>query len=244
MNTNNLTIPRGHLVAVDSLPHFEVSWSRALDANIRKDILHIYYPVNMIQDEVEKRSSYLGKFRQTEQAQHLLDLLAMTRDETDLFYPFMREAMACIFDVLANRIKDYRITYKFDESDLVDMDADPEAEYHEGEWVKYDNMYFIALADGQGWDADKLDLQCADYRKAVHFIMEYPSTYKKTMIEPIDIAIGEALVNRILYQWLLLAYPQEAETYLLLYNEAIDKLNDRLYDSESSISPIIPRMYC
>jgi hypothetical protein len=68
--------------------------------NLDSSKLHLNYRLGDIQNEVEKRTSYLGKFRKTEQSQHLLDLLAMTKDEENLFSPYANEAMADVFEEL------------------------------------------------------------------------------------------------------------------------------------------------
>jgi hypothetical protein len=53
-----------------------------------------------LQKEIEKRTFYLGKNRNAEGAQHLLDLIGMSRDEGDLLYPFAKAAMADVYDQL------------------------------------------------------------------------------------------------------------------------------------------------
>lgn len=67
---------------------------------ISRNVLHLWYKLEWLQKEIEKRSSYLGKFRKTEEAKHLLDLISMTKDEEDLFYPFAKAAMADVLDAL------------------------------------------------------------------------------------------------------------------------------------------------
>lgn len=67
---------------------------------INRNVLHLWYKIEWLQKEIEKRSSYLGKFRKTEEAKHLLDLIAMTKDEEDLFYPFAKAAASDVTDAL------------------------------------------------------------------------------------------------------------------------------------------------
>ena len=81
-------------------------WCEMLGGGAEKNVLHLYYKLEWLQEEIEKRTSYLGKFRRTEEAKHLLDLISMTKDEEDLFYPFARAAMADVFDVLRQYIPD------------------------------------------------------------------------------------------------------------------------------------------
>lgn len=62
--------------------------------------IHFSYSLLALQQEIEKRTFYLGKYRRTEEAQHLLDLIGMSRDEGDLLYPFVKAAMADVYDNL------------------------------------------------------------------------------------------------------------------------------------------------
>lgn len=50
------------------------------------------YPIKQIREEVEKRTSYLGKMRNTESEPHLLDRLSLTEGEDFLFIEYLREA--------------------------------------------------------------------------------------------------------------------------------------------------------
>lgn len=63
-------------------------------------VLHLWYKLDWLLEEVDKRTAYLGKFRRTEETKHLLDLINMTPDEKKLFIPFAKAAMADVFDVL------------------------------------------------------------------------------------------------------------------------------------------------
>lgn len=60
--------------------------------------LHFNYRLAELQEDVERTTSYLGKFRRTESAAHLLDLIAMTKDESNLFVPFAKEVAIKVFE--------------------------------------------------------------------------------------------------------------------------------------------------
>ena len=319
----------------------------------KSDILHLYYKLEWLQEEIEKRSSYLGKFRKTEEAAHLLDLLAMTKDEEDLFYPFAKAAMADVFDALHSRTPETEKAYRFNEGKetkvltqvpelkiqqatvysytnsnkrlIISLTTDEEISlslfqcsltidvpytvnysllapgsplieehrtiqaisaqfqrgrdntlavvfyldipladatdamsaetlqsidwnvgdditstivgssikaintetYSEGDYVQIGDKLYIAKADGDSNDLSALEEQPADFRKSIHYVMEYPDNLNKNMIEPLDTAVFEALVNRIIYKWLLLSYPDEAEIYLANYNETVQQIYNR-----------------
>lgn len=75
--------------------HFYASTKQSSES-----ILHFSYQLLDLQKEIEKRTFYLGKYRKTEEAAHLMDLIGMSRDEGDLLYPFAQEAMANVYDQL------------------------------------------------------------------------------------------------------------------------------------------------
>lgn len=60
--------------------------------------LHFFYKLKDLQREIEKRTFYLGKFRKSEEAPHLLDLIGMSTDEGDLLYSYINAAMADVYD--------------------------------------------------------------------------------------------------------------------------------------------------
>ncbi len=323
-----------------------------------KQMLHLYYRLEWLQQEIEKRSSYLGKFRKTEEQQHLLDLLAMTKDEQDLFYPFVKAASADVFDALqqytggvdnaykfneGNKTKiltavpqvlfdthpfyestdpigneelnieyslqqpidfnkyevkvsleiQYTIEYtikatsqkvqeqrsmiiettnfdntycsfdlviplalettEFSEERFVSLDSFKQGEqvdfrtltitdkqpdtFKKGDYVLLNNELYIAQADGDVNDISVLQKQEYDFRESVHYLLEYPDYLNENMIEPIDTAVFEALVNRVIFKWLMLAFPDEAENYLALYNEALQQVKSRFVRS----NPIVKR---
>lgn len=94
---------------------YRTPWCSMLRGGEPTEILHLWYKLELLRKEVEKRSSYLGKFRRTEEAQHLLDLIAMTEDEVDLFIPYAKAAMADVFDVLNTYMPKHEKAYFFRE---------------------------------------------------------------------------------------------------------------------------------
>lgn len=60
--------------------------------------LHFNYRLAELQEDVERTTSYLGKFRNTDKAVHLQDRIAMTKDESNLFTPFAKEIGLQVYD--------------------------------------------------------------------------------------------------------------------------------------------------
>lgn len=96
-----------------------------------------------------------------------------------------------------------------------------------GDYVLYDDLLYIAVADGDANDfAGKL-LATEDYRNSIHYAIKWDSTHNINMVEPLDTGIFEALVARVIYKWLQYSYPNEAQRYLDEFNENIERIGKR-----------------
>lgn len=273
-------------------------------------VMNFWYKLDWLQKEIEKRSSYLGKLRRTEEAKHLLDLIAMTKDEEDLFYPFANAAMADVFDELERHtprhgrcyfwnedipfVKVESNTDEFDVDDLVEYngklyiawlpnklvpvgfvfdnhETEPAVSmstvrYEEGDatgeaypycfYDETDDLYFYCEKEEPevgdkvyehidvdefteigvvteivgGWDGIEIEkklVRTFDWRKSIHYLLAFPREWHVNVAEPLDTAIFEALVARIMFKWLEYAYPDEAPRYLNEWEECIAKVRKR-----------------
>lgn len=197
------------------------------------NILHLWYKLSMLQDEIDMRSSYLGKFRRTEESKHLLDLIRMSKDETNLFIPFTKAAMADIYDALHIYLPRNEKAYFWREGKDTVVFTDtpappvPAVDFQKGQYVKYNGDLYMAIADGSSDDfAGKL-VPTEDYRDSIHYGIVWRCGSSINAVEPLDVAIFEALVARIIYKWLNYAYPDEAPRYLSEYEEHLEKIRRR-----------------
>lgn len=69
-------------------------------------IIQFYYPKKLLLEEVKKRTSYIGGHRSAETQPHLLDEIAFTEDEINLFEQYATEAIADMYNELACLYKD------------------------------------------------------------------------------------------------------------------------------------------
>ena len=212
-------------------------------------VLHLWYKIPMIQDEIDKRSSYIGKFRRTEEAQHLLDLIRFSKDEENMFIPMAKAAMADVFDVLFPSMPRHEKAYWWDEGKETaeftdDPLPDPAVTFYAGQYVKYNNDLYKAIEDGSSDDfAGKL-VPTEDYRNSMHYGILWRCKSNINAVEPLDVAIFETLVARIIYKWLEYAYPDEAPRFLNQYNEGLAAIRNRasILDGPKIVNRI-PRMF-
>lgn len=212
-------------------------------------VLHLWYKIPMIQDEIDKRSSYLGKFRRTEEAQHLLDLIRLSKDEENMFIPMAKAAQADVFDVLFPNMPRHEKAYWWDEGKETAEFTDnplpsPAVTFHAGQYVKYNNDLYKAIEDGSSDDfAGKL-VPTEDYRNSMHYGILWRCKSNINAVEPLDVAIFETLVARIIYKWLEYAYPDEAARFLNQYNEGLAAIRKRANILDGpQIAHRIPRMF-
>ena len=84
-----------------------------------KTIVHYYYNIDTLKKEVDMRTSYLGRFRKSEDAAHLLDRLRFSGDESDLFTSFLKSAMAEIFMFIGKSTHDVENAYIYEPLSVV-----------------------------------------------------------------------------------------------------------------------------
>ncbi len=240
-----------------SIGTYKTPWcqllSKELGCGCGDSMLHLWYKLDFLQAEIDKRSAYLGKFRRTEEAKHLLDLINMTTDESNLFIPFARAAMADVFDALNLYTPHCKKAYFWNEgTTTIVINEDGECNeggnyisFKEGNYVLYKGELYIAVADGDSNNLSDKIKPTEDYRKSIHYGIKWTCCESNiNMVEPLDTAIFEALVARIIYKWLLYAYPDEAPHYLQEYVETLQNIKTRVnFLNGTHIVNRIPRLF-
>lgn len=116
-------------------------------------------------------------------------------------------------------------------SSVVAEDKEPVV-LHTGDLIEYNGKEYEMLTDTDSnrFDAAK-DAMLFDKNNTlsdgIHYYMEVPCYINETAAEPLDNAILEALVNRIIWKWLVLAYPNEAAAYDTIYKDCLNSIRMR-----------------
>lgn len=317
--------------------------------------LHFNYRLAELQEDVERATSYLGKFRRTESAAHLQDLIAMTKDESNMFTPIAKEVALSVFDefkkgvfnagdsswkykdslVLNNivlpptinpRIAEMNVVKNGDDIhvysmafDIEEIDAtkysleifielvykvkyhmmyDPDIEVvrskkmryqipknsinysgngryeiidlfipalldketdltsreelvsvesaqiasckavaiedtklNIGDVIKIDDKLYEMLVDTSlnslNIKKDAVEIDHLDVNDGVHYYVDLYSFNQSASVNTLDESIKNALLYGVIWKWLMLAYPTEAESYLALYNNAKKEVYSR-----------------
>lgn len=316
--------------------------------------LHFNYRLAELQEDVERTTSYLGKFRRTESAAHLQDLIAMTKDENNIFAPFAKEIAVGVYDEFRKGVlnegdsswkykksvvlKDieippiltpYMISHKLDHDDEniiisnvifmtnnsdydkysveLHMEVTYNVKYHmmydpdiqiirekrikfvippdkiqnEGREYNVSSYVIPALLDAEtdltsketiesvselriirclalhkndielnigdvvsvgenlyemivdttinklNIKNDTINIDHLDVNDGVHYYVDLYSMCQQSIISTLDEAIKNALMYGVIWKWLMLAYPAEAETYASLYDNAKKEVYSR-----------------
>ena len=103
---------------------------------------------------------------------------------------------------------------------------------HAGDLITYNSKEYEMLTDT---DSNHLDIakDATLFDKnnvlsdGIHYYMEVPCYINETAAEPLDNAILEALINRIIWKWLVLSYPNEAAAYDTIYKDCLESIRMR-----------------
>lgn len=119
-------------------------------------------------------------------------------------------------------------------------------------WVEYDKKLWFSLVEvdedtfihtmmGHRENRGEFILYTVDPRYSIRYYIEYVKELSVHYIEPLDIAIKEALVCYIIAHWLEYAYPDEAANWHAKYEKALSDVRKRCNVQEKPIKKLIPR---
>ena len=199
-------------------------------------VVHYYYPLSMLEEEVYKRTSYIGKHRTdaVESAgSNMLDAVALTRDERPMFLTLCRDAADEVYRLIEPFVYDPRTSFFFNEEGTAVKyieGAGGGISIRKGDWVEYhaDSQtdtftLYIALRDTTTdtpiSDTSAFAPADADTRRSVHYIIGKPAWVLENSVQSTDHNIQEALIAHILWKWLSIVLPGEAAAYAAQFDE-------------------------
>ena len=119
-------------------------WCGLLKPDLEK--WHFFYKIDDVKEEVFKRTSYIGRFRKANEKSdgNLTDVLSLSPDEHDMLVPFMKSAMADVFDTLIKFTNTDDNAYSYDENAETKKVNSLEFEFSNS-YIRYeDNLIKIA----------------------------------------------------------------------------------------------------
>lgn len=103
----------------------DMPWSTLLGLDKPSDVLDLYYPLDDVFEEIDKRTSYFEKLRtKAEDGTIKTDFLRFSRDEYDLFTSFSEKAAADVFaDTVAIYTDDVPCAYRYNQRHDTDCEG-------------------------------------------------------------------------------------------------------------------------
>lgn len=76
------------------------------------EVVYFSHKRAMLMEEVKKRTAYIGKNRKTKEGASLMESIAMTTDEADIFQSYYLEASASVYDVMSGLMPEDTTSYR------------------------------------------------------------------------------------------------------------------------------------
>lgn len=124
-----------------------------IEKNEGRTIVHFYYTVESLNKEIDMRTSYLGRFRKSEESAHLLDKIRLSNDEEDLFISFLKSGMAEIFSFIGKNTKSIDNAYLYEPENANVNPMYQDSVHYVIEWNESYNKNFIQPVDRHIFDA-------------------------------------------------------------------------------------------
>lgn len=184
-------------------------------------LLVFYYPQKELFDSVFTRTSYIAKTRKDKETrQHLLDVVALTQDDSDIFNPFLKDASRKVFEKLQAFTREVNGAYAyllpsgipaFDSGKTYTKGAIIEVGGEVWELTGADSSVSTGGFDSTNW-TQRGDYELTDDK--IIFTLLNKDWFNSNMLSPLDSSIFEAMVSYVMFRWFTIVFPEEAEFYL------------------------------
>lgn len=218
-----------------SLTGYRTPWCDLLKSlnGTTGEVLHLWYKLDWLRDEIRKRLAYLGNTQNYENAPNINDLIGA--DETSA--PPMRFHLSYTVEDLTREIE-RRTAYlgrfrRTEEAahllDLIKMTEDERDLFESFVQEAIADVWrvlsapFVGLNKKAWWQ----ETATVDYAVGAHFDFDVSYNMTNENLAPLRAIVLEALVERVIYKWLSLAYPQEAAAYDGLFQQSLTTIRDR-----------------
>lgn len=92
------------------------------------DVIHYSYRMSYLQEQIDTITSNIGKHRSSESASHLMDLIRMSKDESELFYTYVQKAAADVFERINMYATGLPKSYVYDDTKKTPIPWSPKRE--------------------------------------------------------------------------------------------------------------------
>lgn len=208
-------------------------------------MLVFYYSQADLFEAVFGRTSYIAKSRRDKETkQHLLDVIALTRDDTSIFDPFLKDASGKVFENLQAFTREIEGAYLHLKPSGIVAPADGKT-YTKGERIlngadvweltEVESEQITNGFDSANWTKKEPYILTDD---KVEFITLRPEWFNFNLVTPLDTDIFEAIVSYVIFRWFTIVFPEEAAFYLEEYKRFSQAV---VYNSNAHNRPLTRR---
>jgi len=216
-------------------------------ANKELSYLRFSYLEDDLYNEVRKRTYYIAKFRaEGPDKQHLMDLIALTGDDKEMFDPFYKRVTLEILELLTPFTRNMNPAY-------LDRAASGILQIKEGATFNAGDLGFLAV-DGSAIRVFKLNAGQAAViipagafnstnwteqpketytdDKLILFVENY-DWMNMNSVPTADAMIFESIVVGIMANWFMMVLPDEAKNYIPMYQSNLTQVVGALNSSST-----------
>lgn len=189
-------------------------------------VLHLWYKLDVLRQEIRQRLAYLGNSTDYQNVPNVFDLVGAGENASadPLHFSFPIATLREEIEKITAYLGKFRRTEEAQHLlDLIAMTEDENALFityaQESTMEVWSTLSapFVAVQKNGWWQETATDA----YSAGVHYLFDLHYVMTPNETEPLRAAILEALVNRIIYKWLLMSYPNEAKQYETNYQQAL-----------------------
>lgn len=183
-----------------------------------------YYSYQTLINTVMQRTAYIAKTRRDKDTKaHLLDVVALTSDDTSIFAPFAIDAAGACLGALEAFTKQVQNAFLYlATSGILPVEAKT---YEKGDKMYYSgHVYELNVDNEDVADISDVDLTSwtllPDYTYTddkVEFITLTPEWVNTSFLPVVDSSLFEALVSYMMHKWFVIVFPEEAAYYYQEY---------------------------
>jgi len=225
---NDLAVKMGIILPSDLLTP---QYTSKANTNIR--YLRFHYLEDEIYNEVRKRTYHIAKFRADgPEKQHLIDLIALTGDDKDMFEPFYQTVALELLEVFTPFTRNINPAY-------MDRVVSGIKLFAAGTYKKDD---LVSVSDSV-WKCNVTTSVQTETFVATDFVIQPDIIYTDDKLiffveayewmnlnsTPItDKMVFEAIVIGIMANWFMFAFPEEAKNYIPMYQAKLIQVTGAL----------------
>lgn len=205
-----------------------------------------YYSYQTLLDTVMQRTAYIAKTRRDKETKaHLLDVIALTQDDTSIFSPFAVDSASACLGALEAFTKQVQNAFLYKASSGIE-EVETKT-YIKGDKILLDDLvYELTVDEEEVTDISSVDLTnwtlLPDYiytDDKIEFVTLTPEWVNTAFLPVVDSSLFEALISYMMHKWFVIVFPEEA----MYYYQEYERNYKRVISAANSTNRPLQRKY-